>query len=53
MDDSVENETSDIFLDFVDYLAAKKGTDRDGAAELMKTLKPKKLAKKRKVLHKV
>ena len=50
MDDSVENDTSEVFLDFVDYLAAKKGTDRDGAVELMATLKPKKLAKKRKVL---
>ena len=51
MDDSVENETTDAFLDFVDYLAANKGIDRNGALELMKTMKPKKLAKKRKVLH--
>ena len=50
MDESVENETSEVILDFVDYLAAKKGTDRDGALELMRTIKPRKLIKKRKVL---
>ena len=47
MDDSVEHETTDVFLDFVDHLAANKGIDRNGALELMKTMKPKKLAKKR------